>query len=143
MTSKFKKNVVSLANILIENDYFGSQEMYDISEECRDLDDIEYKQLTLLLLRYLFKTNKPLNRSSGICNQFYACNIDLMRIINLEDWPHYSGYSAYPIETTLSFDDPCEQYHNTGDKWQCGEYSALRWELIQYIINKLEEELNE
>lgn len=92
MTIKFKKNVVSLANILIEKDYFGSQEMHDISEEYRDLDDIEYKQLSLLLLHHLFNIkNRPTTQSSGIYNQFFARNIGQVDIVNSDDWPHYSG----------------------------------------------------
>lgn len=143
MTIKFKKNVVSLARILIGDDYYNDCRMYEIRRQQHELNETEYKQVSLLLLRHLKDTKKPLNRSVGICNQFHAFHIELTSLINLEDWSHYSGMSAYPIKPTQSFESPGIQYYETGDKWQCGEYSALRWELIQYIINKLEEELNE
>lgn len=143
MTIKFKKNVLSLAKILIEDDYYNDCRLYEIRRQQHELDETEYKQVSLLLLRHLNDTKKPLNRSAGICNQFHAFHIELTSLINLTDWPHYSGISFYPIKPTRSFKSPEVQYHETGDKWCCGEYSVLRWELIQYTINKLEEELSE
>lgn len=64
---------------------------------------------------------------------------------SFEGWPKHSGNSNYPIPCTnnLSGDAPCQFYQSFSARtlWQ-GEQGRLRRDLLDYAINKLEEELS-
>lgn len=61
------------------------------------------------------------------------------------DWSSYSGVAGYPIPSTLAGMCPEECFnehvleYNLWDKET--EYGRLRWELLDYLIERVEEDL--
>jgi hypothetical protein len=83
----------------------------------------------------------------GICGNFLEVDSDdlhdsLKEVqISWEDWPKYSGNPKFPVVTCIphfnSLVESEELYHGTEDKWS-GPYGELRYELLDWIIDKLE-----
>lgn len=107
-------------------------------------------QVTLMNLRRL----GPIHRVAGICRQLHdiAMRLDLevmpSRWLFLQlsrHWPHYSGVSDYPVPEHLESERPTaagDYYIMSIDKWE-GLYGAARRDLMDWMINKLEELINE
>lgn len=107
-------------------------------------------QVTLMNLRRL----GPIHRNRGICGQLY----DISERLGLEvrpsmwlflqlsrHWPNYSGVSDYPVPEHLECEQPTaagDCYFVTTDKWD-GPYGDARRDLMDWMINKLEELINE
>ena len=57
----------------------------------------------------------------------------------MKDWPKHSGVTEFPI--CAYGVDPMKEYMGCYDKWdRKTEYGRLRWELLEWLINKLENE---
>ena len=88
--------------------------------------------------------------STGICNAVrhylegrsdnYFTVWDSNTIYELmREWPKHSGNNEFPI--TVRGINPMKEYMGCYDKWdRKTEYGQLRWELLEWLINKLESE---
>ena len=88
--------------------------------------------------------------STGICNgirhylegrsDIYFTVRDSHTIQELmKEWPKHSGNNEFPI--TVRGINPMKEYMGCYDKWdRKTEYGQLRWELLEWLINKLENE---
>ena len=88
--------------------------------------------------------------STGICNAVkhyleshsdnYFTVHDSYTIYELmKDWPKHSGNNEFPI--TVRGINPMKEYIDYYDKWdRKTEYGRLRWELLEWLIEKLESE---
>ena len=88
--------------------------------------------------------------STGICNAIrhylvehsdnYFTVWDSHTIYELmKDWPKHSGVTEFPI--CVYGVDPMKEYMGCYDKWdRKTEYGRLRWELLEWLIEKLESE---
>ena len=57
----------------------------------------------------------------------------------IEGWPKHSGVTEFPI--CAYGDSPMKEFVNCIDMWnQKTPYGQLRWELLEWLINKLESE---
>ena len=57
----------------------------------------------------------------------------------MKDWPKHSGVTEFPI--CAYGVDPMKEFSNCIDMWnQKTPYGQLRWELLEWLINKLESE---
>ena len=57
----------------------------------------------------------------------------------MKDWPKHSGNNEFPI--TVRGINPMKEYLDYYDKWdRKTEYGRLRWELLEWLIEKLESE---
>ena len=57
----------------------------------------------------------------------------------IEGWPKHSGVTEFPI--SIGRISPCKEYTRCDNKWdRRTEYGRLRWELLEWLINKLENE---
>lgn len=64
----------------------------------------------------------------------------LYRVMN--QWPKHSGDREFPIKVVGS-GPGSQQYIKCNDKWnKTTQYGQLRWELLEWLIDKLEKELN-
>ena len=97
------------------------------------------------------KSNKEYRyRSTGICDSVrryleghsdnYFTVWDSHTIYELmREWPKHSGNNEFPI--TVRGINPMKEYLGCYDKWdRKTEYGRLRWELLEWLINKLESE---
>lgn len=58
-----------------------------------------------------------------------------------EKWPHFSGDPMYPIPHPHKRDlYPIHAYEQAKNKWS-GAYGALRYELLDFLISRLEYEV--
>lgn len=55
-----------------------------------------------------------------------------------KEWPKYSGDKEYPVPSVDPDDTPRDAYNASGDEVYEGEYGALRLELVDYCIDRLE-----
>ena len=97
------------------------------------------------------KSNKEYRyRSTGICDSVrryleghsdnYFTVWDSHTIYELmREWPKHSGNNEFPI--TVRGISPMKEYLGCYDKWdRKTEYGRLRWELLEWLIEKLERE---
>ena len=57
----------------------------------------------------------------------------------MKDWPKHSGVMEFPI--SVGKISPWKKYVQCDNKWnRKTEYGRLRWELLEWLINKLESE---
>ena len=57
----------------------------------------------------------------------------------IEGWPKHSGVMEFPI--SVGKISPWREYTRCNNKWnRKTEYGRLRWELLEWLINKLESE---
>ena len=57
----------------------------------------------------------------------------------MKDWPKHSGVTKFPI--CAYGVDPIKEFKTCMDMWnQKTPYGQLRWELLEWLINKLESE---
>lgn len=58
-------------------------------------------------------------------------------------WPKYSGSPNFPVPSEDT--DPCDAYleASAADMWarETSQYAALRWDLLEFLIDTLEREL--
>ena len=77
---------------------------------------------------------------AGICDQVTAKR--LLRAL-FPMWPKYSGSPNFPVPSGDS--DVCDAYleASAADMWdrEKSRYAALRWELLEFLIDTLEREL--
>ena len=67
---------------------------------------------------------------------------DLRHLMSL--WPKFSGYVHYPVPPTIEGKDSSSEYHQCPDTWnQETEYGKLRWELLEFCIQRLEDRIYE
>lgn len=95
------------------------------------------KQELLKALKTL-KANGPIFPHSGICanldaifDDFFEFRITFHEIY--KKWPKFSGSLVYPIA-----EHP--EYYDNPFKWE-GESGKLRWELVDFLIQQLENDL--
>lgn len=56
----------------------------------------------------------------------------------MKDWPKHSGIAEFPVSTGVN---PMKEFVSCVDMWnQDKPYGQLRWELLEWLINKLESE---
>lgn len=103
----------------------------------------------LLITLLQIKNEGPRNPEYGICSNaretahrdpevWYRWDIRLMMDIT-EKWPKYSGDSLYPIPGGLPSYKDAREY---GLMWDKGTvYGALRWELLDWLIETLEKDI--
>ncbi len=60
----------------------------------------------------------------------------------VETWPRYSGDPSYPVPGAYPWEaPPARAYNLSPNKWdRSTEYGRARWELVEYVIQKLEAE---
>lgn len=87
----------------------------------------------------------PRKTEIGICNNVMYQFDDYEKSIYqwLKDtyvgWSKYSGDIDYPVPSTISNLDPAQMYSEFDNIW-VGEYGALRYELLDFLIAALVEE---
>lgn len=132
------------------------------------MDKLEFDVKSLSnLFESLLRIERDVEAGSlrgGICHSLGHCAISSRDAINLydrwvvrglyDDWPHFSGSSAYPVPpprdhairgyySDLTDFILCEKIFLGGyPKWE-GGYGELRKDLLQYLIKAVEEKLNE
>lgn len=77
----------------------------------------------------------------GICDEIDESNRPQFRVI-AQQWDRYSGQSAFPVPGIYMYyaTNAKEQQEEEGRMWnrEESEYAALRWELLEFAIAKLE-----
>jgi hypothetical protein len=78
---------------------------------------------------------------AGICN--HVSEKDLLRSL-FPMWPLYSGAPYFPVP--VEDGNPCSAYITAGaeELWnrEKSRYAALRWELLEFLIDTLEQEID-
>lgn len=79
----------------------------------------------------------------GICGQPAMVSLRLGAFAVVRDlmvqWPKYSGSYDYPVPSTIEGRTPCQCFHDIHDLWdRSTEYGALRWELLEWLIEQPE-----
>lgn len=83
------------------------------------------------------------NKSGGICPEFNAYKLGgvcylYMRKVMLS-WPKRTNDTPFPVPSGRV--SPCVAYNNF-DKWsKRSEYGKARWELLEYMIATIEEDI--
>jgi hypothetical protein len=100
---------------------------------------------TLEALKWL-KQNPPKIDCLGICNNVHRLTgYDESFCRWLESvskrWCNFSGSASFPVPCPNG-GSPKDIYHYTGNLW-VGEYGALRYELLDFLIETLTKELEE
>lgn len=75
----------------------------------------------------------------GICyNAVTACTYPPSDVLNSLycGWGKFSGDEHYPIPSPVEDQSPDEVYNLTGNLWE-GKYGALRYELLDFLIDEL------
>ena len=86
---------------------------------------------------------KP-NTSAGICGQnaMMSLSLEAFRLVRqtMAEWPKYSGEYDYPVPSTMEGCNARECFHNNlRNLWDRNtEYGALRWELLDWLIEQPE-----
>lgn len=95
----------------------------------------ELRSALLLISRYV-------NHAEGICRKLERLGVAFPYTFVAEysrGWSRYSGNPHFPVPAP---DGGCpKNFFNNNHKWS-GEYGQLRLELIGYLIQKINEELN-
>lgn len=84
------------------------------------------------------------NKDCGICGQpvVVCLSLEAYNIVRalMVKWPKFSGACSYPVPSTIEGCDPRECFHNKlKDLWNKeDEYGALRWELLDWLIEQPE-----
>lgn len=95
------------------------------------------------------RMNGPLNPRVGIC-----CNLspvltkDISQFMGVcREWEHFSGCTSYPIPVCKTYDSELGRerlYHGDSDLWDDStEYGALRWELVDFLIEFWSEKIED
>ena len=101
-----------------------------------ELYDVHLKKL-LADLKEL-QTNGPSDPDLGICQG--DINTNLLHHF-WKSWPHFSGKLHYPIpHPDLEADEAFFEYQNLWNKTD--PYCALRWELVDWLIDQIKIELS-
>lgn len=91
------------------------------------------------------KKNGPSVKSFGICANVHRAlgNPGQEELKDLmAEWPKFSGRRAYPIG--IEGIDPAWSFLFVKNYWDKEtEYGRLRWELLDFLITMLEQELNQ
>lgn len=99
---------------------------------------------TLVVLKQLKERGKPRevdHAQFGICFQITHTNNYVYTKRLMRQWPKYSGDSDYPIPDPDGIEDPSVYYSRSGSSAMWNKehpYGALRHELLDYLIEKLE-----
>jgi hypothetical protein len=99
----------------------------------------------LLLQMKRIQVKGPSNHCYGICANanVYISEIEAL----VHDWPKYSGDLDFPIESPnphLSNQEIYRQSSKRETMWsKHSQYGRLRWELLGFMVNKIEAALNE
>lgn len=90
--------------------------------------------------------DSPSKPAEGICANIGMKDIGILysEFGNLiSDWPYFSGELEFPIPSTdPNIVTPMMQYLRGGNLWE-GEQGQLRWNLVQFAIDKLTAQLKE
>lgn len=92
--------------------------------------------------------------TTGICSSidtyfrrkgYYTQSSDTYEIRSLMScWQKFSGKDFYPIPSPNPSKTPHEYFHECHDMWnQETEYGKLRWELLEFCIQRLEDRIYE
>ena len=104
----------------------------------------------LQALKALHRNKKRRLNTIGICGavkHYFEEDSDIIVTIRdhyvlhrlMEDWPKHSGVTEFPI--CAYGVDPMKEFVACMDMWnQKTPYGQLRWELLEWLINKLESE---
>lgn len=106
-------------------------------------------KMVLSALKSIKKSNTRRPSSVGICgsvkmffedgNVFFTVKDQNILHRLMEDWPKHSGVSEFPI--CVHGPNPMKEYMACLNMWdQNTKYGQLRWELLEWLINKLESE---
>lgn len=104
---------------------------------------------SVILLAALRKIHASPEPDIGICGQVGAqlagqtpemlLSVDELLSTLFKRWPKYSGLRNFPIPDICRF--PEDAYHNNDAFWDRNtSYGALRWELLEFCIDQLENE---
>ena len=88
----------------------------------------------------------------GICALSYPCGIKVMAnpdglkpwlTAKFKQWPKFSGSSTYPVPGVFASSATAFECARPTEMWSPSHpYGALRRELLQFLIDELEKELN-
>ena len=104
----------------------------------------------LQALKAIKRSKKRRLSTLGICDavkHYLKENSDIIVTIRdqdvlhrlMKDWPKHSGVTEFPI--CAYGVDPMKEFMTCMDMWnQKTPYGQLRWELLEWLINKLESE---
>ncbi len=110
---------------------------------------------TLLEALKAIKTDPSLRSDEvGICSSidtyfrikgYYTQSSDTYEIRRLMSyWPKFSGKDFYPIPSPVPNKTPHGYFHECHDMWnQETEYGKLRWELLEFCIQRLGDQLKD
>lgn len=117
-----------------------------------------YMKLTnemLLEALEAIKTDPSLrDGTTGICSSidiyfgrksYYTQSDDTYKIRNLMSfWQKFSGKDFYPVPSPIPGKTPHAYFHECVDMWnQETEYGRLRWELLEFCIQRLKDRIYE
>lgn len=102
---------------------------------------------SVILLGALRAIQRSPEPDIGICPQVGAqlvgqtpemlLSVDELLFTLFKRWPKYSGLKHFPIPDICRF--PEDAYNNNGAFWDRNtSYGALRWELLEFCIDQLE-----
>ena len=104
----------------------------------------------LKALKAIHRNKKRRLNTIGICGavkRYFEEDSDIIVTIRdqdvlhrlMKDWPKHSGVTEFPI--CAYGVSPMKEFVNCIDMWnQKTPYGQLRWELLEWLINKLESE---
>jgi len=92
--------------------------------------------------------------TTGICSSidtyfhsqgYYTQSSDTYEILSLMSyWPKFSGRDFYPVPSPDPDKPSNDYFHECNDMWnQETEYGKLRWELLEFCIQRLKDQLKD
>lgn len=95
-----------------------------------------HKELLINLIAIRDDTNR--NDYVGIC--WHLQDDEQQYIFNslCKEWPEYSGVKDYPVPSVTPSYSPQDEYKASTNQVYKGEYGALRLDLVDFCIDKLE-----
>ena len=120
--------------------------------------DNNYLEMTDEMLLEALKATKTdpslRDRTTGICSSvdnyfgrkgYYTQSSDTYEVRSLMSyWPKFSSKDFYPIPSPVPSKTPHDYFHECHDMWnQETEYGKLRWELLEFCIQRLKDHIYE
>lgn len=100
--------------------------------------------MTVTIKTLLIAIKKMPNHDRGICEQPAITHLSIKAFNMVQklmvQWPKYSGSYDYPVPAVKEDMTPKEQFHHDPNSlWDANtEYGALRWELLDWLIEQPE-----
>lgn len=105
-----------------------------------NLHPVEAQRLLDALLK--LKKKGPPEKGSGLCIYLSHESSEVIPRHLVQEWPEHPGSVSYPVPHP--YFPPAYGYTMSNSKWdKRTQYGKARWRLVDFLIEKLEEIVNE